>query len=134
MTWSLMPKCSYPSASAFCAIALSVSGSPATPREPKWSPNFSGFSISACTVARALGPASAWANSTLSNLQPLAPDVGRIAQVVGRPLEYDLAVAHDVNALGDAHGDRQLLLHEQHRDALPANVSDHVGHDLDDLG
>src|SRR5262249_34949378 len=66
-------------------------------------------------------------------LEPLAAHVRRTAQVIGRPFKYDLAMAHYVDPLRDAHGDGELLLDQQHRDALGADGANHLGDDLYDL-
>jgi hypothetical protein len=42
-------------------------------------------------------------------------------------------MAHDVDALGDSEGDGELLLDEQHGDALAADVANDLGDHLDDL-
>ena len=44
-----------------------------------------------------------------SNLEPLLTNGGVLPQVPGRAFEHDLAVAHDVKALGNVQRDRQLL-------------------------
>ncbi len=51
---------------------------------------------------------------SLIHFEPLATDFRGIAQVFGSTLEHDLAVAHDVNSLRDAHGNSQLLLNQKH--------------------
>src|SRR5882757_5904549 len=69
-----------------------------------------------------------------ADLEPVAANVGRLAQAVGGALEDDLAVAHHIDTPRHAHGDGQLLLDEKHRNALPTDVADDLGDDLDDLG
>ena len=43
-------------------------------------------------------------------------------------------MTHNVDALRHAHGDGQLLLDEKDRDALPADIANDLGDDLDNLG
>ena len=61
-----------------------------------------------------------------SNLQPfLAHRIVRL-EFAGRALEHDAAVAHDIDAMGYPHRDRQLLLHQEDGDAAPCDFGDEV--------
>src|SRR6185369_9389326 len=68
-----------------------------------------------------------------SDLEPLLADLGVPAQVVGRALEDDAAVAHHVAALRNLQRDRQLLLDQQDRDAAAAQLLQILSDELDDL-
>src|SRR5581483_6675163 len=66
------------------------------------------------------------------NLQPLLPDGVVGFQLLRRAFEHDAAVAHDVDAVGDAQRDRELLLDQQDGDAGLRYSRDEVADLLDD--
>src|SRR5438105_5801157 len=54
-------------------------------------------------------------------------DIRVTAQALGRAVEHDLAVLHDVAMVGDLQGDRGALLHHQDGDAELAADLDQAG-------
>src|SRR5262249_18816217 len=72
--------------------------------------------------------------SSTSHLQPFLAHRLVGGKVRGRPLEHDRAVAHDVDAVRDVHGHRELLLDEENRDVALADALEQLADALDQFG
>jgi hypothetical protein len=62
--------------------------------------------------------------SPKSDFQPFPAHGGIGAEIGRRALEYDPAVAHDIEAVGDLQRDRKLLLHQQDRNPTAGDFSE----------
>src|SRR3712207_7252371 len=68
-----------------------------------------------------------------SDFEPLAPYGVVSAKVGGGPFENNTAVPHDVEAVGDREGDRQLLLDEEGGDAARGGALEGSGEHTSEL-
>src|SRR6186713_951536 len=67
-----------------------------------------------------------------SDLEPFLPHGGICLELLRRAFEHDAAMAHDVDALGDPHRDRQLLLDKENRDTGLRDAGDEIADLLHD--
>src|ERR1700722_4787337 len=76
--------------------------------------------IQAASTGRLPATESAWLifsvrNKTALNLQPFLANLRISLQLGRRPLEYDVSVTHDIDALRDVERNGEFLLDQQHR-------------------
>jgi hypothetical protein len=68
-----------------------------------------------------------------SHLEPRFAHLAISGQRRRGTLKYHLAVAHHIDSMRDAHGDSELLLHQQDRDAASRNLLQQIGNAFDHL-